>query len=121
MSRLNEPEFNKKELRKYERALSVLSNQLRLKILYLMYQNKDRKFNFNEIADILHIKKNKLAYHIALLKNNIFLKNEMKPDKKGRNFSYYAITDKGIKAINLIEKMDKLFEKDEKELEKILE
>lgn len=113
-------DLEKVNLRKREKALSILGNELRLKILYLLRQEKN-KLNFNEIADKLNIKRNKLAYHVALLKNNNFIANEMRPEKEKNSFSYYGITKKGNDTIDLIEKMNSVFEKDEAELEKILD
>jgi len=108
-------------LRRLEKTFGILGNELRLRILYLLLQNEPKKFNFNEIAEKISIKKNKLAYHIALLKNNQFINNEIKAEKNDRTFSYYTITDKGKNILRFIEKIDKGIEEDEEALEKILQ
>lgn len=93
----------------------MLSNINRLKILYLLGNTK-QELNFNQIADNLSIDKNKLSYHIALLKNNDFISNEMHSNKTGKAFSFYNITKKGETAIELIEKIDKASDENLKEL-----
>lgn len=110
---------DKSNLRKIEKELGILANKTRLEILSLL-AGRDKKVNFNEIADKIDIKRNSLAYHIALLKNNGFISNELRKNKNEGSFSYYDITEKGRKLFSLVEQMDKNFEKEEKELEKIL-
>ncbi|MBY9006343.1 MAG: winged helix-turn-helix transcriptional regulator [Candidatus Lokiarchaeota archaeon] len=104
------------EIRKKEKSLSILGNANRLKILYLLARTEG-KLNFNQIAKELEIDKNKLSYHIALLKNNKFIINEVRPDREGRKFSFYNVSRKGVNAINLIEKIDDNIEDDLKKLE----
>ncbi|MHA1271958.1 MAG: ArsR/SmtB family transcription factor [Promethearchaeota archaeon] len=114
-------EMGKNNLGKLEKTFSILGNEVRLKILYLLLQNEPKKFNFNEIAEKTSIKKNKLAYHIALLKNNQFINNEIRAEKNNRTFSYYTISNKGKRILRFIEKMDKDMEENEEALEKILQ
>ncbi len=114
-------EYGKINLRRLEKIFGILGNELRLRILNLLLQNGSKKFNFNEIAEEISIKKNKLAYHIALLKNNNFVSNEMRAERNDRTFSYYTITDKGKNTLRFIEKMNKDIEVDEEALEKILQ
>lgn len=103
-------------LREREKILNVLGNKLRLQILYLLLQIEE-KINFNTIAAKLNVDRNKLAYHISLLKNNNLIHNEMRAEKHGGSFSYYGITERGKKTINLLEG---IFKKEEKELQKII-
>lgn len=109
---------NSIDLRKREKSLSMLSNLIRLKILYLLKNTKE-KISFNQIADKLSIDKNKLSYHIALLKNNNFISNEIRPNKTGRTFSFYHISKKGENAIESIEKINKDNEDNLNELENL--
>ena len=75
------------KLRKKERDLNILANKFRLNILYLLNEIKD-KLNFNQIAEKLGIERNKLAYHINLLKRNRFINNSINLDEKtGKTFS----------------------------------
>ncbi len=109
-----------KELRRKERDLSIIGNTHRLAILYLLYENES-KLNFNTIADSLKLKRNKLAYHIALLKDAFLISNEMRvDDKEGKSFSFYGLTEKGKRMINLIEKMTEEFTVNESTLDEIL-
>ncbi|MBN1214687.1 MAG: winged helix-turn-helix transcriptional regulator [Candidatus Lokiarchaeota archaeon] len=115
---MNEIKMNNTELRRKEKSLSILSNIIRLKILYLLAETEGR-LNFNEIAAKLKIEKNKLSYHVALLKNNKFISNKVRSDREGRAFSFYNITNKGENAIEFIEKIQNDDEEDLKELEMI--
>lgn len=107
-------------LRRKERDLNIVANEIRLSILYLL--NKiNNKLNFNQIADNLKIERNKLAYHINLLKRNRFIDNSTNFDeKKGKAFSYYSISEKGKNIIEIIDKMTEDFEDYEKRIEDIL-
>lgn len=108
------------ELRSKERNLSIIGNKIRLAILYLLSENKD-KMSFNDIARHLGVENNKLAYHIALLKKGQFVENEMRfNDKEGKSFSFYGLSDKGKKTIGLIEEMTTDLEETEKKLDDIL-
>ena len=90
------------ELRKKERDFSIIGNEFRLKILIKL--SETNKLNFNKLAELINIDKNKLAYHITLLKNYNFISNEKILNKEGRAFSFYSITDKGKQYFNLISK-----------------
>jgi len=95
----------KNELSGKERNLSIIGNKIRLAILYLLFERKN-KMNFNDIARNLGVENNKLAYHIALLKKGQFVKNEMRFDnKEGKSFSFYGLSEKGNNTIRLIEEM----------------
>jgi predicted ArsR family transcriptional regulator len=97
-----------------ERNLNIIGNKIRLAILYLLFENKNR-MSFNDIARILGVKNNKLAYHIALLKKGQFVENEMRfNNKEGKSFSFYSLSEKGNKTIGLIEEMTTDFEDSEK-------
>ena len=117
---MSEEWIKEKELRKKERDLSIIGNTHRLAILYLLHENNN-KLNFNTIADSLKLKRNKLAYHIALLKDAFLISNEMRvDDKEGKSFSFYDITEKGKSMINLIEKMTEDFTVHKSKLDEIL-
>ncbi len=92
------------ELRRKGRDLSIISNKNRLNILYFLNENSKNQ-NFNEIAVKLKVDTSNLAYHINLLKKTGFINNSMLPDKEGRTFSYYSITEKGKKMLKLIENL----------------
>jgi predicted ArsR family transcriptional regulator len=98
-------ESKKHKLSGKERNLSIIGNKIRLAILYLLFENEN-KMSFNDIARNLGLENNKLAYHISLLKKGEFVKNEMRFDnKEGKSFSFYGLSEKGNKAIGLIEEM----------------
>ncbi len=112
------------KLRRKERTLNTLGNTTRLSILYLLHKSKETgdEYNFNHIADKIGVDKSKLAYHVALLKNSHFISNEMRlEEKKGRKFSFYSITEKGVKAVEMIEKIDASNEVDENQLDGIID
>lgn len=113
--------INKKyELRGKERNLNIIGNKIRLAILYLLFEKKN-KMSFNEIARNLGVENNKLAYHIALLKKGQFVTNEMRfNNKEGKSFSFYGLSEKGSKAIGLIEEMSTDLEEIEDGLDDIL-
>lgn len=77
---------DKANLRKIEKSLSILANEIRLKILSLLVE-QGKKINFNEITDTLNIKRNSLSYPIGPLKNNGFISNELRKDKNDATFS----------------------------------
>jgi len=107
-------------LRRKERYLNIVANKIRLSILYLLNKIND-KLNFNQIANKLKIERNKLAYHISLLKRNHFIDNSTNFDEKtGKAFSYYSITEKGKNIIEIINKMTEDFEDYEKQIEDTL-
>ena len=112
------------KLRRKERALNTLGNITRLSILYLLHKSKEtgHRYNFNQIAEEIGVDKNILAYHLALLKNNHFISDEVRIDEKKRmKFSFYKITETGLKAVDMIEKIDNSDEVDETQLNAIIE
>ena len=113
--------INKKhELSGKKRNLNIIGNKIRLAIIYLLFENKN-KMSFNEIARKLGIENNKLAYHLALLKKGQFVENEMRFDnKEGKSFSFYGLSEKGSKAMGLIEELHTDLEETEKSLEDVL-
>jgi len=94
--------FDDLELRKKERDFSIIGNKIRLKILIKLSVND--KLNFNKLAELIKLDKNKLAYHLALLKNYNFISNEKILNKEGKAFSFYSITDKGKQYFDLVSK-----------------
>ena len=93
---------NDLDLRRKERDFGIIGNKIRLKVLYKLCENDS--LNFNKLAELTKTDKNKLAYHIALLRNANFISNEKKQNKEGKAFSFYSITDKGRKYFNLVSK-----------------
>lgn len=89
-----------------ERDLSVIGNIIRLKILTLLYSSTD-KMNFNQIARKLEVNRSKLSYHVLQLKKYDFISNEMREEREGKNFSYYAITEKGKKFLDIVQSLNK--------------
>lgn len=90
-------------LRRRRRLLSILANENRLKILYYL-QSINKKVNFNDIVHKLQIKNSKLAYHIGILKSNKLINNSIEVnDKQGKKFSFYSLSDEGLKALDLLD------------------
>jgi len=100
----------------------VIGNKIRLGILYLLYSSHE-KISFNEIAELMSLDENrsKLAYHMLLLKKENFVINEVRmDDKRGKSFSFYGLTEKGRKTIDIIEQMTEDLEENEKKLDEVL-
>ena len=92
-------------LRKQEQSLSLIGNNIRLGILHLLKESQ-QKVSFNQIAKRIGIPNNKLAYHISLLKKGKFIENELRfSNKVAKSFSFYGLSTKGIKIMDLIEQM----------------
>lgn len=101
------PEEKARVLKKQEQYLSLIGNDIRLGILHLL-KDSTHKVSFNEIAKKIGIQNNKLAYHISLLKKGRFIENELRFNNKvAKSFSFYGLSRKGIKTIDLIEQMVK--------------
>ena len=99
------PEDKVRVLKSKEKSLSIVGNELRLGILYLLFESK-QKLSFNEIAKKIGIPNNKLAYHISLLKEGNFIENEMRfSNKVVKSFSFYGLSEKGEKTMALIEQI----------------
>ena len=99
------PEEKARILKKQEQSLSLIGNDIRLGILHLLKENQ-QKVSFNEIAKKIGIKNNKLAYHISLLKKGRFIENELRfSNKVAKSFSFYGLSTKGEKVLELIEQM----------------
>lgn len=78
--------------------------------------------SFNEIAEQMTLSENrsKLAYHMLLLKKENFVDNEVRmDDKKGKSFSFYGLTEKGKKTIDILEQMTEDLEENEKKLDEV--
>ena len=115
------PKKQSLELRRNARNLSVIGNKIRLGILYLLYSKKE-KLSFSEIAEKMTLSENrsKLAYHMLLLKKENFVDNEVRmDDKKGKSFSFYGLTEKGKKTIDILEQMTEDLEENEKKLDEV--
>jgi DNA-binding HxlR family transcriptional regulator len=94
-----------KVLKSKEKSLSIIGNEIRLGILFLLLESK-QKLSFNEIARKIGIPNNKLAYHISLLKKGNFIENEMRfSDKVVKSFSFYSLSKKGERTMGLIEQI----------------
>ena len=92
------------EIKEKLRIYRALDNEIRLKILVMLYNHPN--ITFSDLAKLINLEKGLLAYHLGVLKN-VGLVN-CKYKRKSKKLSEYNLTRKGKKVVlELISKQEK--------------
>ncbi|MFX0028802.1 MAG: winged helix-turn-helix domain-containing protein [Candidatus Hermodarchaeota archaeon] len=92
-----------KKLENMRKELEIISEKTRYKILLTLLAS-EKSLSFSQLRDLLpSIPENSLNYHLKVLKDNNFIKNEKKVEyKRSEPRSFYSLSKKSI---NLLENL----------------
>ena len=89
-----------KKLEKMRKELEIISEKTRYKILLTLLASEN-SLSFSQLTDLLpSIAENNLNYHLKVLKENNFIKNEKRMEyKRSESRSFYSLSKKSIELL----------------------
>ena len=83
--------------------LEIISEKTRYKILLTLLASEE-KLSFNQLKDLLpSIPENNLNYHLSVLKEKNFIKNEKRTDyKRSEHRSFYSLSKRAVELFDTL-------------------